>query len=81
MRGFRKLETVGRYEGAKSPDWSMTPSFMRAHTECQYQFLKAISDDQPATPSLSDGLHVQEIMAAAARSSAEERWIRIQDVR
>jgi predicted dehydrogenase len=81
MRGFRKLETVQRYEGAKSPDWSMTPSFVRTHAECQYQFLKAIAEDRPPSPTLADGLKVQEVMAAAERSSVESRWVAVDEVR
>ena len=81
MRGFRKLETVQRYEGAKSPDWSMTPNFVRTHAECQYQFLKAISDDLPTTPTLAEGLRVQEAMEASIVSSAEGRWVTMNEVR
>jgi len=80
MRGFKKIEAVQRYEGAKSPDWTMIPGFMRAHTESQYQFLKAISDDTPTMPNFRDGLHVQQIMAAAEQSSANGGWINIADV-
>lgn len=78
MRGFRKIEAVGRYPGAKSPDWTMAPGFERSHAECQYQFLKAIDEDRPAAPSLADGLHIQTVMEAALRSSAEERWVKIE---
>jgi predicted dehydrogenase len=55
MRGFRKIETVSRYAGQKSPDWSMTPD-------------------------LADGLHIQAVMAAAEQSSAEGRWVRLDEV-
>jgi len=81
MRGFRKLETMQRHEGQKSPDWSMPPGFVRGHAECQYQFLKAISDDLPCSPTLKDGLHIQEVMEAAIRSSDEERWVTLEEVR
>jgi predicted dehydrogenase len=81
MRGFRKIETVQRYDGAKSPDWSMAAGFVRSHAECQYQFLKAVSDDLTPSPTLADGLHVQEIMAAAELSSAEKRWVTTAEVR
>jgi predicted dehydrogenase len=80
MRGFRRLETIQRYEGAKSPDWSMPPHFVRTHAECQYRFMKAISDDASPSPTLADGLHVQEIMEAAVRSSAERRWVQLSEV-
>ena len=80
MRGFRRLETGQRYEGAKSPDWTMPPGFVRAHAECQYRFLQAVSDNRPASPSLADGLKVQEIMEAALRSSVEGRWVSVDEV-
>jgi predicted dehydrogenase len=81
MRGFRKLEVVQRHEGQKSPDWSMPPGFVRTHAECQYQFLKAIAEGRPSSPTLSDGLKVQEIMEAALRSSAEGRWVAVEELR
>ncbi|MCA9904337.1 MAG: Gfo/Idh/MocA family oxidoreductase [Anaerolineae bacterium] len=80
MRGVRLVETGNRYEGQKAPDWSMAPDFVRSHTECQYQFLKAISDDRPASPSFADGLHIQATMAAAQRSADEGRWVRVNEV-
>jgi len=79
MRGFRKLETVQRYAGQKAPDWSMAPSFGRSHAEGQYRFLKAISDGRQSSPDLSDGLHIQEVMEAAVRSSQERRWVMVQE--
>ncbi len=80
MRGFRKIETVNRYAGQKAPDWSMAPDFVRTHAECQYQFLKAIAEDTPTHPTLADGLHIQAVMAAAEKSSAEGRWVEIAEV-
>lgn len=80
MRGFRKVETVNRYAGQKAPDWSMTPDFVRTHAECQYQFLKAIAEDTPTHPTLADGLHIQAVMAAAERSSAEGRWVEVTEM-
>jgi predicted dehydrogenase len=80
MRGFRKLETVQRYDGAKAPDWTMPPSFVRTHVECQYQFLKAVSDDLHVSPSLRDGLHIQAVMEAAAQSAAQGRWVNVSEI-
>jgi predicted dehydrogenase len=80
MRGFRKLETAQRYEGQKSPDWTMAPGFVRAHAECQYQFLKAVATNTLSAPTLADGLKIQAVMEAAARSSAEGRWVTVTEV-
>lgn len=75
LTGFTKLETGQRYPGAQSPDWTQPPGFARSHAECQYRFLKAIWEGQPASPSLADGLHIQQVIAAAERSAAEGRWV------
>jgi predicted dehydrogenase len=81
LSGFRKVQTVGRYAGQKVPDWSMAPGFISTFVEAQYSFLKAVSDDGPTLPSLADGLRVQEVMEAAERSTIEQRWIPIAEVR
>ncbi len=78
MRGFKKIEAVQRYGGAKSPDWSMAPGFNRSHAEGLYQFCRAIWDDKPATPSLADGLHIQAIMAAAEASATSGGWVAVE---
>lgn len=78
-RGFTRVETVQRYDGQKAPDWTMPPDFVRTHAECQYQFLKAVMDGRPASPSFADGLHIQAIMEAAVQSSNEGRWVSITD--
>lgn len=80
MRGFRKLETGQRYDGSKAPDWTMTPSFIRTHAECQYAFLRAVSEDLPSSPTLADGLRIQAVMEAAQRASDEGRWVKLSEI-
>jgi predicted dehydrogenase len=80
MSGFRKIQTVGRYEGIKAPDWSMAPGFVSTFVESQYRFLKAISEDLPTSPTLADGLHIQEVMEAALQSSQAGRWVKLAEI-
>ena len=77
QRGFQRLEAASRYPGQRAPDWTMAPDFMRAHAECQYQFIRAIWDDKPTSPSFADGLQVQRVMDAAERSSEQGRWVEL----
>ncbi len=77
MRGFKKIETVGRYDGQKAPDVTMPTGFVRTHTECQYQFLKAIWEDRDGSPSIQDGLHIQEVMEAVIQSSELGQWVKL----
>lgn len=80
LRGFRHVETVGRFDGAKVPDWSHTPDFVRTHAECQFRFLKALSDGSAPSPDVMDGLHIQAVMEAAVRSSERGGWVSVKDV-
>ena len=80
QRGFRKIEAASRYEGQRAPDWTMSPDFMRAHAECQYQFIRSIWEDTRPSPSFADGLHVQKIMEAAERSAESERWVKLAEI-
>ena len=79
-RGFKRLETIQRFEGQASPDWTQPMGFVRAHAECQYQFLRSIWDDRVPRPNLHDGVTIQRIMAAAQRSAAESRWVNLEEV-
>jgi predicted dehydrogenase len=81
MSGFRKLQTVGRFEGHKAPDWSMAPGFVTTFVESQYRFLKAVSDDTQPVLTFKDGLHIQEVMQAAMLSSDEKRWVAIAEMK
>lgn len=80
MSGFRKVQTVGRFEGHKVPDWSMAPGFVTTFVESQYKFLKAVSDDTQPALTFKDGLHIQEVMQAAMLSSAAKRWVSIAEL-
>ncbi len=77
LRGVRRVETGGRFDGAHAPDWTMAPDFVRSHAECQYRFFRAVSDGRSPVPSLEDGLHIQLTVAAAERSSREGCWVRL----
>jgi predicted dehydrogenase len=80
MSGFRKVQSVGRFEGHKVPDWSMAPGFVTTFAESQYKFLKAVSEDTQPAPSFKDGLHIQKVMQATLLSSYEKRWVSIAEV-
>jgi predicted dehydrogenase len=78
-RGTKRLETLQRFEGQVSPDWTQPMGFVRSHAECEYQFLKAIWEDRQPRPDLHDGVYIQRVMAAAERSAAETWWVGIDE--
>lgn len=79
MSGFRKVQSVSRFENHKAPDWSMAPGFATTFVESQYRFLKAVSDDLQPMPTFRDALHIQQVMEATIISSAERRWVPISE--
>ena len=74
MRGFKKVATVGRFDDQRAPDGSMPTGFVRTHTECQYQFLKAIWENKDGAPNFQDGLHIQRIMDSALKAAETGSW-------
>jgi len=79
-RGITRIEVGNRYPGAKVPDWTMAPGFLRAHAECQAAFLRAVAEGRPSSPSLADGLHVQALLEAALHSSRQQRWVSVDEI-
>ena len=77
MSGYRRVQTVGRFEGHKVPDWSMAPGFITTFAESQYKFMQAVSEGLTPAPTFRDGLHIQKVMQAAFISSDEKRWVKI----
>jgi predicted dehydrogenase len=45
-----------------------------------FDFLEAIADNKPASPSFQDGLAGQEILVAVDRSIAERRWVSMDEL-
>jgi predicted dehydrogenase len=80
VRGSKRLETLQRFEGQLSPDWTQPMGFVRAHAECEYRFLRSIEEDGAPRPNLHDGVIVQRILAAAQRSAFESRWVSLDEV-
>jgi predicted dehydrogenase len=76
-RGFTRVETVAKYDGALAPDWSQPVGVSRTHAECQYQFLRAVWGMANSVPGVSDGMKVQALVEASYRSSASTDWERV----
>ena len=78
--GFKKIATCSRY-----PEPSVFPSpkapigWLRFHLASQFDFLQSLWDDtyQSQGASFLDGLHVQEVLAAAQLAHTRGCWIEI----
>lgn len=78
-RGFTRVETVAKYEGALAPDWSQPVGISRTHAECQYQFLRGVWATPHTAPTVADGLLVQALVEASYRSAEANAWQHIRN--
>ncbi len=79
LRGFTKIECVGRYEapGGVFPSPKTPNGWIRGHIASMYSFLNAINKREEACPSFSDGAEVQKVLYAAHNSSLCGREITV----
>ena len=79
MRGFTRIECVGRYP---APGGVFLPSknavgWDRGHIHCYYSFLDCVAHDKQPHPSLEEGVRLQCLMDSLAQSAREGRWVAI----
>ena len=76
-RGWTRLECIGRYPWLVFPSVKAPAGWLYGHLASMHAFLSAVANGTPFSPSLSDGLYVQEVMDAAYRSD-RERGVRVE---
>lgn len=69
--GYTAIECVGRYPapGGAFPAPKAPADWIRGHVQSMYSFLNSVYTGLQASPSFSDGAHVQAVMAAAYESA------------
>lgn len=76
-RGFKRIECAHQYpKPAALPGPKLTVGWMRYHIASIHDFVDNVANDRQSSPSIYDGLKVQEVLDAAVRSSDSESWIR-----
>ncbi|RKY02694.1 hypothetical protein DRP77_07490 [Candidatus Poribacteria bacterium] len=75
MRGFRRVETVGRYPGSRFPSPKSPIGWLRHHVECIRDFIDSIVKGELRPPTFEDGYRVQEVLEAATISSQRGQWV------
>jgi levoglucosan dehydrogenase len=79
MRGFRRIECVQRYPkpAAAFPGPKFSVGWIRSHMACLHNFLVGVAEDKPASPSLADGIRLQNIMQTAYESADKRQWMKL----
>ena len=68
MRGFTKIECVGRYPDLTFPSPKAPAGWLYGHLASMHAFLSCVSEGKAFYPSLKDGLYVQNVMETAYSS-------------
>jgi predicted dehydrogenase len=63
-KGFKAVETMNKDPESKSnfPGPRFDIGWLRGHMGSQYNFLRCVHENIPATPSLKDGAYIQKLM-------------------
>jgi predicted dehydrogenase len=76
-RGFKKIETVGRYPkpgGFPGPKFAI--GWIRGHMAAIHHFVNSIVEGRPVRPDLRDGARLQQFLDLAYASSAKKgTWL------
>jgi len=72
--GYVALPTVQRYEESSFPGPKFSIGWLRGHVHAIYSFLKAVHQQQEASPSLAEGLYNTRIIEAVRKSEKTGRW-------
>ncbi len=75
--GFKQIQTMHAYPGNRIPGGRSLVNAMDMHANSQYQVVRAVLGLQEPSPSLAEGLAVQEILEASYRSAREGCWVEI----
>ncbi len=74
-RGFKRIECVQQYpKPAAIPGSKNSVGWTRYHIASMYDFVRNVSDGRQGSPSILDGLRVQQVLGAAYRSSERISW-------
>lgn len=68
MRGFNRIECVGRYPDITFPSPKAPAGWLYGHLASMHAFLSAAAEGKPFAPSITEGLYVQEVMEMAYAS-------------
>lgn len=68
MRGFTKIECVGRYPDLTFPSPKAPAGWLYGHLSSMHAFLSSVAEGKHFAPSLTDGLYVQRVMETAYAS-------------
>lgn len=74
--GWKKIAAGSRFERPATdfPSPKATPGWVRGHTACLANFLRAVEAGEPGNPDLLQGVRIQKALDAVRRSAENRAW-------
>lgn len=73
-QGWTRLPTGTQYPGAAAPPPRSILGWNRTHAENIYEFLRALVENKPFSPDVTDGMRAQQVIAAGYESALAQEW-------
>jgi len=76
IRGFKRIDTIQRFPDTnKFPGPKFSVGWIDSHIACLRNFLSCVAKRKNESPTLKDGIRIQEIIDACQRSAKVGEWI------
>jgi predicted dehydrogenase len=77
MKGYKAIETMNKDpdSNANFPGPRFDIGWLRGHIGSQYNFVRCVHENSPATPSLADGACIQKIMNGLYPVNNTGKWL------
>jgi predicted dehydrogenase len=81
FRGFKKIECAQQYPapGGGFPNPKFTIGWIRAHMACLYSLMECIAEDREPSPSLREGIRLQQVLVAGYEAVRRGSWVRVKE--
>lgn len=78
IQGFTAIPTIQKYPAPGGfPGGKNEIGWVRYHIASQFEFLRAVAEGRPHSPSFEEGLHVQRVIDAAYQSAESGRMAEV----
>ncbi len=81
QRGFKKVQCVQQYPkpGGSFPNPKFSVGLLRGHVHSVYTLLENIALDGAPSPSILDGIRMQQVLAAVYESAEKGNWVTVEE--
>ncbi len=78
LKGWTAIDCGQRFgKPAVFPASKAVIGWVRGHIHCYYSFLRSVASGVPASPSLEQGIYIQNLLSKVKESASEGKWMEL----